>query len=87
MNDEPKKKLLYAVFDKRESIIGSVIKDITTLAVLVLMVYVSRDSNWWTLVTGAMFILWMVAKSAVITGRRYKTFQTKEALQAWVDSL
>lgn len=82
-----KPEIKFAVFDKRQSVGDSIFKDVTSLAVLCLMVYVSRDSSWWTLVTGLMFIAWMTVKISFITKQRYKTFKTKEELRAWVDSL
>lgn len=82
-----KNEIKYAVFDKRQSAIDSIIKDITSLAVLSLMVYVSHGSNWWTLVTGVMFIAWMAVKIGATTKERYKTFRTKEELVKWAESL
>jgi membrane protein YdbS with pleckstrin-like domain len=82
-----KNEIKYAVFNKTESLAGSVLKDLTTLAVVSLLVYVSQGSKWWTLVTGLMFIFWVIAKITVITKQRYKTFKTKSELQEWVDAL
>lgn len=82
-----KNEIKYAVFNKTESLAGSVLKDLTTLAVVSLLVYVSQGSKWWTLVTGLMFIFWVVAKIAAVTKSRYKTFKTKAELQEWVDSI
>ena len=82
-----KNEIKYAVFNKTESLAGSVLKDLTTLAVVSLLVYVSQGSKWWTLVTGLMFIFWVVAKIAAFTKSRYKTFKTKAELQEWVDSI
>ena len=82
-----KPEIKYAVFDKRQSVIDSIVKDLTSLAVLSLMVYISHESKWWTLVTGIMFIAWMAAKIGTMTRERYKTFHTKEELSKWVDSL
>ena len=81
-----KNEIKYAVFNKTESLAGSVLKDLTTLAVVSLLVYVSQGGKWWTLVTGLMFIFWVVAKIAAVTKSRYKTFKTKAELQEWVDS-
>lgn len=80
-------EIKYAVFNKTESLAGSVLKDLTSLAVVSLLVYVSQGSKWWTLVTGLMFIFWVAAKIAVIMKSRHKTFKTKAELQAWVDSI
>jgi membrane protein YdbS with pleckstrin-like domain len=82
-----KNEIKYAVFNKTERLIESIIKDATTLAVQSLLVYISQGSKWWTLVTGLMFIFWVIARITVITKQRYKTFQTKSELQEWVDAL
>jgi len=82
-----KNEIKYAVFNKTESVIESIIKDATTLAVVSLLVYISQGSKWWTLVTGLMFIFWIVAKITVITKQRYKTFKTKAELQEWVNEI
>jgi hypothetical protein len=82
-----KNEIKYAVFNKTESLAGSVLKDLTTLAVVSLLVYVSQGSKWWTLVTGLMFIFWVMAKISAVTKSRYKTFKTKAELQEWVDSI
>jgi len=66
-----KNEIKYAVFNKTEGLIESIIKDATTLAVTSLLV----------------FIFWVVAKITVITKQRYKTFKTKAELQEWVDAL
>lgn len=82
-----KNEIKYAVFNKTEGLIESIMKDVTTLAVTSLLVYISQGSKWWTLVTGLMFIFWVIARIAVITKQRYKTFKTKAELQEWVDAL
>ena len=57
MTNEPK---FAAVFDRRETLIESLTKDAGTLAMLVLCIYVSHGSRWWTLATGLMFVLWVL---------------------------
>ena len=82
-----KTEIKYAVFDRSESLLSSIIKDTFSLAVLALMVYISKDSTWWTLVTGLMFIAFLAGKAAVIIGESHKRFHTKEELSKWVESL
>jgi hypothetical protein len=75
-----------AVFDRRETIIESMTKDAGTLAMVVLCVYVSHDSKWWTLATGLMFVMWVFGVAAR-AAKRNKTFRTKEELLKWANSL
>ena len=77
----------YAIFDARESLLQSILTDTTTFAFLSLMIYVSQDSNWWTLVTGIMFLIFVFGKLSVTVHRRHHRFHTKEELQKWVNSL
>ena len=79
--------LNYAVFNKTESVLGSIAKDLMSLAVITLLIYVSQGSKWWTLVTGLMFIFWVGAKFSAITTARHKTFKTKADLIKWAESL
>jgi membrane protein YdbS with pleckstrin-like domain len=82
-----KNEIKYAVFDGRESLISSIVKDIFSFVTIALLVYVSRDSAWWTLVTGLMFIIWMIVKVGKMLGERHKRFHTKEELIKWAESL
>lgn len=82
-----KNEIKFCVFDRRESLLESVTKDLATLSVVSLLVYVSQGSKWWTLVTGLMFISAVIGKVALITKSRNKVFRTKAELQEWVDTL
>lgn len=75
-----------AVFDKRESLIESLMKDAGTFTMLALCVYVSQGSKWWTLASGLMFVLWLFGVSAKVA-KRNKTFRTKAELLKWANTL
>lgn len=77
----------YAVFDKRETLAESIFKDLTTFAVVFLLVYVSRGSSWWTLVTGLMFIFIAFGKISSVVKKSHHVFKTKADLQDWVNKL
>ena len=81
------KETAYVVFDKRETLAESILKDLTTFAVVFLLVYVSRGSSWWTLVTGFMFIFIAFGKIASVAKKRHHVFKTKADLQNWVNKL
>lgn len=82
-----KKETSYAVFDRRETLAESIIKDLTTFAVVFLLVYVSRGSSWWTLVTGLMFIFIAFGKIFRVVKKRHHVFKTKADLQDWANKL
>lgn len=81
MTTEPK----FIVFDKTEGLWRSVAKDFVTAAFLVLCVYVSRGSMWWTFFTGSVALLLLYG--ALVDSPRRKKFTTKAALKQWVDEL
>ncbi|HET6788025.1 MAG TPA: hypothetical protein VFH49_08700 [Aquabacterium sp.] len=83
MSNEPK---FAAVFDRRETIIESLTKDAGTLAMVVLCIYVSQGSKWWTLATGLMFVAWIFGVAAR-AAKRNKTFTSKADLLKWANSL
>jgi len=62
----------------KEGFLLSVSRDVVTLSVVCLCVYVSQGSAWWTLVTGLMFIAFISAKFTGILKSNATTFKTKE---------
>jgi hypothetical protein len=76
--EELKDVKLSIVIKPKESIVSSIIKDIVTFIVVGLLVYVSRDSSWWTLVTGLMFILFAWGKLASHCKNNVHVFGGKE---------
>lgn len=77
----------YIVFDRRETVLQSWVKDILTFGFIILCIYISRASTWWTFAMGSLFLLFAWAKAASMLGkRRRKLIGKKEALE-WANSL
>ena len=83
MSKEPK----YIVLDERESFIESLGKDFVTFGFLLICIYVSNGSRWWTFVTGTIFLIWLVGSIFSAARKRVRNFESKQELKAWVDSL
>jgi hypothetical protein len=78
MNEEPK----YILLDKTESLLESWGKDLVTFGFLLLCIYVSSGSNWWTFFTGTMTLL-VIAGKVQSASKRQKKFTSKEELISW----
>ena len=63
----------------KEGFLLSTSKDLVTLAVILLCVYVSQGSAWWTLVTGLIFIFFVAGKISSVLTKNATTFETKYA--------
>ncbi|BBA31978.1 uncharacterized protein sS8_0860 [Methylocaldum marinum] len=79
---EPK----YVFFDRTESLMESILKDAATFGFLLLCIYVSRDSAWWTFATGTMAVLMIGTKAHLASNRAFK-FRTTAEIKAWAESL
>jgi len=64
----------------RETLSQSIFSDFISLVVLSFCVYISKDSTWWTFVTGFMFIVFMIGKIGVVTGNFKTEIIGKQAL-------
>ena len=69
-----------------ETVAQSIIKDSFTLVAVALMVYISKDSTFWTVITGLMFILFLWAK-IYSSLRKTKTFTSTNQVRAWLDRI
>lgn len=76
--EEISKSKVTVFIKPREGFWLSLSRDLVTLAVVTLCVYVSRDSAWWTLVTGLMFIGFVAAKAGSILNRNSTTFDNAQ---------
>ena len=81
MKEQPK----YVLLDKRENLAESVVKDGVTFGLLLLCIWASQGSKWWTFFTALMFLAFLGAKAAAIVGTRQHKFQRIEDLHAWVE--
>jgi len=71
----------YSVLVAKETLTKSIFRDMVTLAVVSFLVYISRDSTWWTLVTGIMF------KVANLLKQNNNKFNSKASLLKWANDL
>lgn len=76
-------KTEYIVFNAKESVFESFVKDTITFGFLVFCIWVSRGSRAWTLICGIMFLLFLCAKSAAAFGSRTRKFKSREELAEW----
>jgi len=61
----------------KESLLKSIAKDCVTFGFLLLCIYVSVGSTWWTFLTGCLFLLFFAAKITLASenARRFKSKQ------------
>lgn len=72
-------------YDKTERLITSVIRDAFSTAMLILCVYVSRDSTWWTFFSALVFLFFMGMKVWSKYDERTVKFKNWEELRDWID--
>ena len=71
----------------KESLAQSVISDVATFGFLLLCIWVSQGSTWWTFFTGAMFLVVVCAKLAALTkSDRVHRFYSIGEMREWLDS-
>jgi hypothetical protein len=75
------------LWKNKETVLDSIVKDTYTFCFLLLCVYVSKGSNWWTFLTGVMFLLFLFAKTSSWVKEDRKNFHTKEEVRKWLDSI
>lgn len=80
------KSTKFIVLENNQTLLESLIENVINLMVAALFVYISRDSTVWSLISGGIFILLLVAQVAKLTGR-HKKFKTKDELIAWAKTL
>lgn len=76
----------YIVFDKRESLYESVVKDGFTFSFIGLCIWVSQGSTFWTFLSGLIFLLFIYIRLSSVFTQRFKKFTTKEQAVAWLNS-
>lgn len=62
----------------KENLKQSFIKDLITFSFLLLSIYVSYGSNFWTFITGILFLVFMSCKLAAIIEQNNNKFTNKE---------
>jgi hypothetical protein len=78
-----KEKIITVLFIE-ESLMISILRDIVTFAFLGLLVYVSRDSTWWTFFSGCMAIAY-IAGLAVKQAPTSKKFKSFDEMKEWIN--
>lgn len=72
----------FVVFHAKETIAGSIVKDLWTFSMMALCIYISQGNAWWTFVSGIFFILFITGKIARLFGESNR-FVTADALYEW----
>lgn len=79
MSDKP------IVIVYKESLAQSVISDLATFGFLLICIWASQGSKWWTFFTGAMFLVVVCAKLAALTkSDRVQRFYSLDEMQSWI---
>lgn len=73
------------VFDRTERLISSILRDAFSTAMLILCVYVSRDSTWWTFFSALVFLCYMGMKALSVYNERSVKFNNWHELRNWID--
>lgn len=80
MSDKP------TVIIYKESLAQSLISDFATFGLILLCVWVSRDSAWWTFFTGCMCLFFIVARALEATkSDRCIRFYSLGDMRRWID--
>ncbi|MFV2030613.1 hypothetical protein [Neisseria sp. S1] len=74
------------VYDRTESLVTSILRDLMTLSMLALCVYVSQGSTWWTFLSGMIFIVCVFTQTLAAFQRNSTKFKTWAEFKAWVDA-
>ena len=74
-------------YDASESLLESIIKDVSTGLMLGFCLYISHwaDSIFWTFITGLMFLFYLSSKLNRLIKGRVTKFKTWSELKKWVD--
>ena len=74
-------------YKNHEPLLMSVMRNTFTFLIVGLCVWVSKDSAWWTLVTGVLFLAFTWGRVSTLLKKDRLVFYSKEELKEWVDSL
>lgn len=70
----------------KESLAQSLISDIATFGLILLCIWVSRGSAWWTLITGCMFLFFIVARALeAAKSDKCLRFYSLDEMREWLD--
>lgn len=81
MSTEKPKIIIY-----KESLAQSIISDLATFGLILLCIWVSQGSAWWTLVTGCMFLFFVVIRALAATkSENCLRFYSLDDMQEWLN--
>lgn len=75
----------FVILKTKETLLQSLIKDTYTFAFLLLCIYVSQGSAWWTFFTGVMALIFIIGLIGG-SGERTMLYSKKEAVD-WASKL
>ena len=87
IEEAEKPKTVFVVYDQTESLAQSIAADVVTFSFMLLCIYVSRDSTFWTFTSGVLFILFIAGKVAFVGKSQKTVLRSKEAALRWAQSL
>lgn len=73
------------IINKTESLIESVLSDAFTFSVLLLCIWVSRGSTWWTFFTTLLFLFFVFGKATLFASKNNHKFKSNEEAIAFLD--
>ena len=77
----------YRIFRVKQTWIQSAMSNMFTMTFIALCAWISKDSTWWTFLTGCIFLFWASVRISSIYKESTNEFNTKKELLAWVNSL
>ena len=81
MKEQPK----YVLLDKRQTVGESMLSDGVTFGLLLLCIWASQGSKWWTFFTALMLIAWLGSKGAAVLSTRQTKFKDLDDMQTWIN--
>ena len=76
-------KPTYILFDKRQTLGESLVSDGATFGLLLLCIWISQGSKWWTFFSALCFLGFGIAKCAAVVGNRQHKFKSLDELEEW----
>lgn len=77
----------FIIFNNTQGVFESWAKDLVTFIFVLLCVWVSRDSAWWTFFTGCFALLFFSAKLHRVYQTRRIVLKSKAEAIAWAQKL
>lgn len=82
MNDKPNPTVIVY----KESLAQSLIADLATFGLILLCIWVSRGSAWWTFFTGCMCLFFIVARALEATkSDKCLRFYSLDEMREWLE--